>query len=248
MKVGENCVSKWGRCSKWCDPELDKPCYHQTFLITWTWRKSNISTQQLGNILTQWMQPLADIHMQLHLKSKEDAQWLTGDNKNQLTQFTLNFGMKKFQMRKLTYKLIVWDMPIPELLIDQQMALQDVMKMEHQYLELGEAIAACNKEHINTIALINNVPCILHLENRTSINCLVLSFKGDSAGLSTKICSWTLMIKVINLMLSLHRSTILPTLWFLAPKTTLHNRTAHVIGQPQCELGIICLDNMKTQK
>ncbi len=60
-------------------------------------------------------------------------------------------------------------MPVPELLNNQQMALHDVMQMEHQYLELDEVIAECNEECVNTIALINNVPCILHLENRTSI-------------------------------------------------------------------------------
>jgi len=69
-------------------------------------------------------------------------------------------------------------MPVPELLIDQQMALQDVMQMKHQYLELGEAIAACNADHVNTIALNNNVPCILHLKSRTSITFFVLHSKG----------------------------------------------------------------------
>jgi len=60
-------------------------------------------------------------------------------------------------------------MPVPELLVDQQTALRDVMRMEFQYLELGDAIAACDAEHANTIALINNVLCILHLENRTGL-------------------------------------------------------------------------------
>jgi len=41
--------------------------------------------------------------------------------------------------------------------------------MEYQYKELGEAILACDEQRANTIALINNVPCILHLENRTGI-------------------------------------------------------------------------------
>jgi len=57
-------------------------------------------------------------------------------------------------------------MPVPELFLDQQALLHDVMRMEYQYLELGEAIAESNEERTNTIALINNVPCILHLENR----------------------------------------------------------------------------------
>jgi len=63
-------------------------------------------------------------------------------------------------------------MPVPELLLDQQALLQDVMRIKYQYLEVGEAIAACNKGHANTIALINNVPCILHLENRIGIKIL----------------------------------------------------------------------------
>jgi len=65
--------------------------------------------------------------------------------------------------------LIARDMPVPQLLLDQQMALRNVMRMEHHYHELGEAIAACDEECANIIALINNVPCILHLENRTGI-------------------------------------------------------------------------------
>ncbi len=58
---------------------------------------------------------------------------------------------------------------MPELLIDQQMALRNVMQMEYQYLQLGEALVEHDKVHANTIALINNVPCILHLENRIGI-------------------------------------------------------------------------------
>jgi len=76
---------------------------------------------------------------------------------------------KRLYARKVTYDLIAHDMPVPQLLLEQQMALRNIMKMEHQNHELGEAIAPCNKEHANTIALLINVPCILHLENRTGI-------------------------------------------------------------------------------
>jgi len=55
--------------------------------------------------------------------------------------------------QELTYDLIACDMPVPQLLLDQQMALRNVMRMEHCYCEFGEAIAAYDEEHANTIAL-----------------------------------------------------------------------------------------------
>jgi len=58
-------------------------------------------------------------------------------------------------------------MPIPDLLADQHQLLQQALIMEHQYWDLDEAIAACDEECVNIIALINNVPCIFHLENHT---------------------------------------------------------------------------------
>jgi len=50
-------------------------------------------------------------------------------------------------------------MPIPELLINQQTAFQDVMLMECQYLKLGEAIAVYNEECKDNCL---NLQCVMH--------------------------------------------------------------------------------------
>jgi len=57
--------------------------------------------------------------------------------------------------------------------------------MEHQYWDLGEALAACDEECANIIVLINNVPCILHLENRIGLKIFTTVLqKGLSRALS----------------------------------------------------------------
>ena len=110
------------------------------------------------------------------MATKEDPRRPTEDGKRNIDSIHFEFWIddisdeqKRLYARKLTYNLLVCGMPLPELLVNQQAALWDVMQMEFQYLELGDVIAACNAECANTIALINNVPCILHLENRTGL-------------------------------------------------------------------------------
>ena len=49
---------------------------------------------------------------------------------------------KRLYARKLKYDLIVHDMPVPELIVDQQSALRDVMQMEHQYWKFNLEIKA----------------------------------------------------------------------------------------------------------
>jgi len=79
-------------------------------------------------------------------------------------------------------------MPIPELLADQQqlLLLQQAFIMEHQYWNLGEALAECDEEHANIITLINNEICILHLENRTGLKIFTTVVQK---GLSRVLCS-----------------------------------------------------------
>jgi len=109
--------------------------------------------EQLGTILVQRMHPLAEIHTQSRLNTKEDPRRSTEEGKKSIDSIHFEFWQadvsdeqRRLYARKLTYDLIVRDMPVPELLIDQQMALRDVMRMEHQYWELGEAISACDEE------------------------------------------------------------------------------------------------------
>ncbi len=138
-------------------------------------------------------------------------------------------------------------MPVPELLVDQQTALRDVMRMEFQYLELGDAIAACDAERANTIALINNVPCILHLENRTGLKIFgTVIQRGLSkalgkvlfANIDDKGCRFDAFFHSINhitntMVLGTEES---PSQWECP------------CDRPRRELGIICLDNTKTRK
>jgi len=60
--------------------------------------------------------------------------------------------------------------------------------MEHQYWDLGKAIAKCDEECANIIVLINNVPCILHLENHMGLKIFTTIIqKGLSRALSSNL-------------------------------------------------------------
>jgi len=86
------------------------------------------------------------------------------------------------------YDLLLRGIPIPELLSNQQHVLKQTLIMEHQYWDLGEAITASNEERANIIALINNVPCILHLENRMGLKIFTMVVqKGLSRALHGEI-------------------------------------------------------------
>jgi len=164
------------KCLKWCDPDLNCPCYHQTFANNTNLQEYRQLHQQLGNVLAQWMQPLAEIQQHTCLNVNEDPRQPTPDSKKSIDSIhyeiwhdDVSNEQKQQYARKVTYDLILRGMPVPELLADQQQSLQQALVMEHQYWDLGEAIAACDKERANIIALIKNVPCILHLENHTGL-------------------------------------------------------------------------------
>jgi len=80
------------------------------------------------------MRPLAEIHKRLRLNTKEDPRRSTEDGKKSIDSIHFEFWreevsdeQKRLYARKLTYDLIVRDMPVPELIVDQQSALRDVM-------------------------------------------------------------------------------------------------------------------------
>jgi len=86
--------------------------------------------QQLGTILEQRMRPLAEIHKRSRLNTKEDPRRSTEDGKKSIDSIHFEFWreevsdeQKRLYARKLTYDLIVRDMPVPELIVDQQSAL-----------------------------------------------------------------------------------------------------------------------------
>jgi len=119
--------------------------------------------------------------------------------------------------------------------------------MEYQYWELGEAIAACDEERANTIALINNVPCILHLENQTGIK---IFGSVIQRGLS-RIINKDLYSEIDDegqrfdaFFMAINR--IVNTKVFGTPDNP--SQWECPCDRTQCELGIICLDNMKTRK
>jgi len=61
------------RCTKWCNPNFPHvPCYHQTFANNTNMEEYRRIHEQLGTILAQRMHPLAEIHTQSRLNTKED--------------------------------------------------------------------------------------------------------------------------------------------------------------------------------
>jgi len=119
--------------------------------------------------------------------------------------------------------------------------------MEHQYWELGEALAECDEEHANIIALINNVPCILYLENQTGLKILTTVVqKGLSRALFGELFSeikddgwhFDAFFSEIDCIVA---TEILGSVGNPSQWECPHD-------QSQCQLGIICLDNMRTQK
>jgi len=138
-------------------------------------------------------------------------------------------------------------MPVPVLLADQQQSLRQVLITEHQYWELGEAITACDEERANIIALINNVPCILHLENRTGLKIMTTVVqKGLSRALHGEIYPdinddgrrFDAFFCEINRIVS---TEILGSVGNPSQWECPCDRSRH-------ELGVICLDNTKTRK
>jgi len=192
--------------------------------------------------------------MRSRLNNNEDPRISTEDGKKSIDSIHFKFWheevmdkQKRLYARKVTYDLITHDMPVPQLLLDQQKALKNVMRMEHQYRELGEAIAKCDEDCANTIALINNVPCILHLENRVGIKIFgAVIQRGLSKALDGILYPeirdvgrrfdsfFTAVNHIVN-------TTILGTMQNPSQWECPCDRTCR-------ELGIICLDNVRTQK
>jgi len=138
-------------------------------------------------------------------------------------------------------------MPVPDLLADQQQLLRQALIMEHQYWDLGDALVACDGERANIIALINNVPCILHLENRTGLKIFTTVVqKGLSRALSG------------NLFQETHDVGRRFDMFFAQLNRVVGTQILGSVENPsqwECpcdrsrrELGIICLDNVKTRK
>jgi len=210
--------------------------------------------QQLGNVLAQQMQPLAEIRQCTRLNVNEDPRQPTPKSKKSIDSIhykiwrdDVSNEQKRQYARKVTYDLILRGMPVPELLADQQQSLQQALVVEHQYWDLGEAIAACDKERANIIALINNVPCILHLENRTGLKIFTTVVqKGLSRAKSGELfpetkdagCCFDMFFAKLNHIVctEILGSANNPSQWECP------------CDRSQCELGIICLDNVKTQK
>jgi len=120
--------------------------------------------------------------------------------------------------------------------------------MEHQYWDLGEAIAACDEECAsNIIALINNVLCILHLENQTGVKIFTTVVQK---GLSQAPCS--------DIFPDIHDEAHCFDAFFIELNCIVYTKILGSMQNPsqwecpcdwaRCELGIICLDNNKTQK
>jgi len=57
---------------KWCGPDSNSPCYHQTFTNNTNLQEYWQLHEQLGNVLEQRMRPLAEIWQQTHLNVHED--------------------------------------------------------------------------------------------------------------------------------------------------------------------------------
>jgi len=164
------------RCLKWCNPNSNSPCYHQLFANNTNLEEYRRLHAQLGDVLAQRMLPLAEIRQKTRLNVNEDPRRPTEDAKGsidsihyELRRDGVSDEQKRQYARKVTYDLLLRGIPIPELLSNQQHVLKQTLIMEHQYWDLGEAITASNEERANIIALINNVPCILHLENQTGL-------------------------------------------------------------------------------
>jgi len=159
-------------CLKWCNPDSNLPCYHQTFANNTNLQEYKKLHEQLGNVLAQQMHPLAEIWQHTWLNVNEDPQWPTHNATKSIDSIHYDIwhesvsDKQKWQYaRKVTYDLILRGMLVLVSLANQQESLRAALVMEHQYWNLGNAITACDEEHTNIIALINNVPCILHLEN-----------------------------------------------------------------------------------
>jgi len=138
------------------------------------------------------MWPLAELWQRTHLNVHKDPRQPTQDAKKLLDSIhfeiwhdNVSDKQKQQYARKLTYDLLLRGMPVPDLLAHQQQSLRQALIMEQQYWELGEALAACREESAHIIALINNVPCILHLENWTGLKIFTTVVqKGLSRALS----------------------------------------------------------------
>ncbi len=242
------------KCLKWCDPESDLPCYHQTFADNTNLEEYRRLHEQLGDILAQRMQPLADIRQRTRLNVNEDPRRPTHDARKsidsihyELWRDSVSDEQKRQYARKLAYDLILRGMPVPELLVDQQQSLQQAFIMEHQYWNLGEALAECDEERANIIALINNVPCILHLENRTGLKIFTsVVQKGLSRALYGDIFP------------HIHDDARCFDAFFSELNRIVCTKILGSMENPsqwECpcdrskrELGIICLDNNKTRK
>jgi len=230
------------------------PCYHQTFANNTNMEEYRRIHEQLGTILAQRMRPLEDICKRSCLNAKDNPRRPTEASKKSIDSIHFEFWQedvsdeqKRMYARKVTYDLIMRDMPVPQLLLDQQNSLCDVMRMEFQYLELGEAIAACDEERANTIALINNVPCILHLENRTGIKILSTIIQRGLSNAISKVLFPTINDEGRRF------DAFFASINHIA--NTMILGSAENPSQWECpcdktrrELGIICLDNMKTRK
>jgi len=120
--------------------------------------------------------------------------------------------------------------------------------MEHQCWDLvGKAITACDEEHANIIMLINNVLCILHLENCIGLKLFTtIILKGLSRALSGNLfpkirdvghCFDKFFVELNHIVQTqILGSLDNPSQWECP------------CDRSQCKLGIICLDNVKTRK
>jgi len=111
-------------------PESNLPCYHQTFANNTNLQEYKRLHEQLGNVLVQQIQPLAEIQQDTKLNVNKDPRQPTHDAKQSINSIhyhiwhdSVSDEQKQQYARKLTYDLILRGMPVPESLPIQQESL-----------------------------------------------------------------------------------------------------------------------------
>jgi len=93
---------------RWYHLDSEQPCYHQTFVNNTNMEEYKWIHQQMGDILAQRMQPLADISKQSKLNTKVDPGRLTDAGKKSIDSLHFEFwrddvfNEQKHYARKLT--------------------------------------------------------------------------------------------------------------------------------------------------
>ena len=164
-------------CDRWCkELHSDEPgwhCYHKDFLSEENLEKMAMELEGVAESIAGILEDIERIVDSSKLRCDEDPRAPTANSKLDIESIHFDFERGSQSQRnafsaKVNHDLLLRSLDITGNLGTRQHRLRDSMVMEWTHRKLSKSLEHGKKTKENAmLLLINAVPCILHLENRT---------------------------------------------------------------------------------